>query len=122
MSSLNPYAAPQSTSDPSAPAPRSAGPTAGLIAVLLVFAVLRGVGAGFATLIFWVHCSGTSIHWHNVVPILTGILLGFAAMHSFEWWFATRKDTTLLIAMFGYLMGATVVTIAGFFQYFPTPF
>jgi hypothetical protein len=122
MPEMNPYAAPQSTAHSPAPARRSGLPVAIEIAFSSVFFVLRGVAAGFATLIFLVHSSGTQILWENVVPMLAGIIIGCAVMHWLERWYTSSKQWAFLVAIVAYLVGAVVVTIAGFLQCFPNPF
>lgn len=121
-SSTNPYAPPEiaelgpKKSDSVVSFPRRS------LFVVLVFAVLRGLASGFATLILLVHLSQTPIHWHNVTPLLTAALIGCAVLHYVEWEFRIPTFPALIFGLSGYLIGVTIVIVAGLRDSFPNPF
>lgn len=103
--------------------PRGSGqPSHNVILLCLGFGVLRGIAAGFATLIMLVYMSGTSIHWENATPLL---LLGMGvcvALHVIEWIFRFPPQVTWKLGALGYVLGSVVVTMAGMIGLFPNPF
>ena len=117
---VNPYAPPAEIA--TANSARFVAITRKFLILSFLFAGLRGVSSGFATLIVLVHLSGTAIHWDNVVPMLTVALAGCFAFHWVEWKFRFPHAPTLLIGFIGYVVGVEVVGIAGKLDYLPNPF
>ena len=121
-SSVNPYAPPETAELSPAQSDRVASFPRRSLFLVLVFAVLRGLASGFATLILLVHLSGTPIHWHNVTPLLTVALIGCLVLHYVEWKVRIPTLLVLIFGISGYLIGITVVTVAGLLESFPNPF
>ena len=118
---VNPYETPASVEILTARPSRSRAATRKFFLLGFLFALLRGASSGFATLIVLGYLSGRVINWRNVVPMLTGILLGCLALHWFEQKFRF-PSSTLFIGIFGYIAGVGVMMIAGKLNYFPNPF
>ncbi|MEO1527129.1 MAG: hypothetical protein AAFX06_16945 [Planctomycetota bacterium] len=117
--SLNPYAAPETTG---ASHPTPASGRLKWLTLAVFFTLVRGIGFGFATMILWVHLSGTAIKWHNAVPMLLGILLVCLIGHFVESRAGERAKPLTVLAMVTYLAGFVVSTLMGFTGSYPTPF
>lgn len=121
-SAANPYAPPGTADFTGARSARTPSVSRKFVFFALLFAAMRGVASGFATLILLVHLSGTQIHWHNATPILAVALLGCLVLHWVEMKFRLPTSLVLMIGVCGYLIGIAVVTVAGILDNFPTPF
>ena len=122
-SSVNPYTPPETAELSRAQSVIVTSFPRRLLFLVLVFVILRGVASGFATLILLVHLSGTPIHWRNATPLLAVTLIGCLLLHYVEWKVRVRTWLVLIFAIFGYLIGTVVVTVAGLLDLFhPNPF
>lgn len=119
---VNPYAPPETAEITAVKPASSITSSRKLLSLRIVFAVLRAVASGFATLILLVHLSGTPIHWENVIPMLTVAVVVCLVLHWGEWRFRFQRTVTLILGFVGYVAGIGVVTIAGMLNYFPNPF
>lgn len=117
---INPYAAPESTSTPLDVSSPSSG-WAKWFTLGVGFTLIRGVGAGFATMIGWVHLSGTQIHWKNATPILLGILGLCLFAHWIESRAGARRKPLTFLAFAVYLAGFVISSFFGFTGSYPTP-
>ena len=87
--------------------------------------IVRGGSAGFTTMILLVHGSGTSVHWHNVIPMFGGLLILLAAIQWIEWHLHQKseaKEILLWLSVVAYALGSLVAFLAGLLGHFPTPF
>lgn len=121
-SPINPYAAPDDAETFENEPMRRRKPSYNVFLLCLGFAVVKGIGAGFGTMILLVYLSGTSVRWENATPLLIAALVICLGLHGVEWFFRFPLRLAWMLGLLGYGCGSVVVTMAGMIGLFPNPF